>query len=121
MQISTEATKKMAKLRSFSSLSASRPRISLRPPCSRRASGGVLGRLKLYSPSNADAMAHIRKVLRSAPAAMACWESQPNRKLITSPAMIQPTVPHTLIFENSCAGSRICRNATAFTKANVGM
>ena len=52
---------------------------------------------------------------------MAAEESQPNTKLIHSPATIQPIVPHTRMLENSRDGSRNCRKATAFTSANVGM
>ncbi len=66
-------------------------------------------------------MADIRNVLRKPPDEIACCESQANTKLITTPATIQPMVPHTLIRENSRAGSRICRNATEFTNASVGM
>ncbi|MNG02977.1 hypothetical protein D3C84_860310 [compost metagenome] len=66
-------------------------------------------------------MADIRKVLRKPPDEIACCESQANTKLITTPATIQPIVPHTRIRENSSAGSRICRKATELTRARVGM
>ncbi|MOA65239.1 hypothetical protein D3C78_1915570 [compost metagenome] len=66
-------------------------------------------------------MAAIRKVLRKPPAEIASRESQANTKLITTPATIQPMVPHTRMRENSSAGSRICRNATELTRASVGM
>ena len=120
MQIRIEARKKVAKPRSLSICRASRPSRRLRPVCW-PGTGGVAGRLKLYRPSSSEAPAQSRKVLRSAPSAMACWASQANTKLITRPATIQPSVPHTRTRENCAAGSLNWRNATALTSPRVGM
>jgi len=67
----------------------------------------VRGKVKLYRPSSSEAMADIRKVLRNAPPAMAWAESQANTMLMTTPATIHPTVPHTRMRENCRAGSCI--------------
>ncbi|MNE73835.1 hypothetical protein D3C80_1698690 [compost metagenome] len=84
-------------------------------------SGAVRGKVKLYTPSSSDAIADIRKVLRNPPEEIAACESQANTKLITTPATIQPRVPHTRMRENSSAGSLIWRNATELTRARVGI
>ena len=122
MQISTDETKNTTKFRSRSSFSASSPSAarSENPPLP-AAVGGVAGRVKLKMASSSDITAPIRKVLRSAPLATASCESQWNTKLITSPATIQPTVPHTRTSENCRDGSVSWRNEIELTSASVGM
>src|SRR6476619_8569023 len=121
MQISTDETKNTRQFRSRSSFNASRHNAARSENPFLITVGGVAGKVRLKMASSSDITAPIRNVLRSAPPATASCESQWNTKLITSPATIQPIVPHTRTNENCREGSASWRNEIELTRASVGM
>src|SRR5688572_1075178 len=122
MQISTDDTKNNRKLRSRSSLSASRPSAARsEKPFDRSTVGGVAGSERLNKPNKADITAPIKNVLRKAPCAADSAASHLNTRLISRPATIHPAVPHTRTNENCRDGSASWRNEIEFTSASVGM
>src|SRR5688572_27261278 len=90
--------KNIKKLLSLSNLIASQPTISAIVIFLPVEAGGVLGSMKLNTPSIAEAADAMRKVLANA--FLASHENQP----MVNPAIIQPTVPHTRNIENCFSG-----------------
>src|SRR3954470_23925331 len=107
--------KKIRKFLSFNNPIASRPIISLKVVFVPALGGGVFGKVKLKRPIIKETQAARRKVF-----ARVFFCSQASQAMMR-PAMIQPTVPHTLIFAKSFSGLSICLNETALTRASVGI
>jgi len=121
IQMSTDEIKKIRKFLPFNNASASSPRISRKVTFSPLLLGGVLGRVKLKSPSAAEAMDTIKKVYLSIPSARASGASHANTRLITKPEMIHPSVPNTRMPGNCFSGSFIWKKEMELTRARVGI
>src|SRR5450755_320798 len=112
MEIKNEPSTKTANDQSFTISSAPRPSEPTIdwPACARL--GGVWGSAKLNSASTAWADAAI---------SIGVDVDSTYRAPTNNPATIQPIVPHTRTFENSCAGFAKWWSEIELVSDNVGM